>query len=150
MNSAVNLTIYFQLLENLGGFIDLRTLKISPNEISTSKWGDLLIMKLKNGQAFVLANTSSCGIGPKKEDVIKLDGKFMGRLMARTVLIKVLSSGAQPMVLVVNLCVEFFPTGSQIFQGIREEAYRNPKNETNVIQKNKGYLFIFVLKNLME
>ncbi len=118
------LTIYFQLLENLGGFIDLRTLKISPNEISTSKYGDLVIMKLKNGQAFVLANTSSGGIGPKKEDVVKLDGILLGRLMARTVLIKVLSSGAQPMVLVVNLSVEFFPTGSQIFQGIREEAYK--------------------------
>ena len=65
------LTIYFQLLENLGGFIDLRSLKISPNGISTSKWGDLIIMKLKNGQAFVLANTSSGGIGPKHEDEIK-------------------------------------------------------------------------------
>ncbi|MCK4475395.1 MAG: hypothetical protein KAU16_01575 [Methanophagales archaeon] len=118
------LTIYFQLLENIGGFIDLRSLKISPNEISTSKWGDLVIMKLKNGQAFVLANTSSGGIGPKKEDVVKLDGKLLGRLMARTVLIKVLSSGAQPIVLVVNLSVEFFPTGSQIFQGIREEAHK--------------------------
>lgn len=118
------LTIYFQILENIGGFIDLRSLKISPNEISTSKCGDLVIMKLKNGQAFVLANTSSGGIGPKKEDVVKLDGKLLGLLMARTVLIKVLSSGAQPIILVVNLSVEFFPTGSQIFQGIREEAHK--------------------------
>lgn len=118
------LTIYFQLLENIGGFIDIRSMKISPNEISTSKWGDLIIMKLKNGQAFVLANTSSGGIGPKKEDVVKLDGKLLGQLMARTVLVKVLSSGAQPIVLVANLSVEFLPTGSKIFQGIREEAYK--------------------------
>ena len=33
------LTIYFQLLENIEGFIDLRSLRISPNEISTSNWG---------------------------------------------------------------------------------------------------------------
>ncbi|MGB7532807.1 MAG: hypothetical protein WA977_07510 [Halobacteriota archaeon] len=118
------LTIYFQLLENIGGFINLRSLKISPNEISISKCGDLVIMKLKNGQAFVLANTSSGGIGPKKEDVVKLDGILLGRLMARTVLIKVLSSGAQPIVLVANLSVGFFSTGSQIFQGIREEAHK--------------------------
>ncbi len=118
------LTIYFQLLENLGGFIDLRSLKISPNEISTSKWGNLVIMKLRNGQAIVLANTSSGGIGPKKEDVVKLDGKLLGRLMARAVLIKVLSSGAQPIALVANLSVELFPTGSQIFRGIREEAHK--------------------------
>jgi hypothetical protein len=118
------LTIYFQLLENLGGFIDLRSLKIAPNEISTSKWGDLVVMKFRNGQAFVLANTSSGGIGPKKEDRVKLDGKLLGQLMARTVLIKVLSSGAQPIALVTNLSVELFPTGSQIFQGIREEAHK--------------------------
>ena len=118
------LTIYFQLLENIGGFIDLRSLRISPNEISTSKWGDLVIMKLKSGQAIVLANTSSGGIGPKREDVVKLDGKVLGRLMARTVLIKVLSSGAQPIALIVNLSVEFFPTGSQVFQGIREETHK--------------------------
>ncbi|MCW3138856.1 MAG: ribbon-helix-helix domain-containing protein [Methanophagales archaeon] len=118
------LTIYFQLLENIGGFIDLRSLKISPNEISTSKWADLVIMKLKNGQAFVLANTSSGGIGPKKKDVVKLDGKLLGQLMARTALIKVLSSGALPIALVANLSVECFPTGSKIFQGIREEAHK--------------------------
>jgi selenophosphate synthetase-related protein len=44
--------------------------------------------------------------------------------MARTVLIKVLSSGAQPIALIVNLSVEFFPTGSQVFQGMREEAHK--------------------------
>ena len=118
------LTIYFQLLENIGGFVNLRSLKISPNEISISKCGDLVIIKLKNGQALVLANTSSGGIGPKPEDVVRLDGILLGRLMARTVLIKVLSSGAQPIVLVTNLSVGFFPTGSQIFQGIREEAHK--------------------------
>ncbi len=52
------LTIYFQLLENIGGFINLRSLKISPNEISISKCGDLVIMKLKNGQA--LADCFGC------------------------------------------------------------------------------------------
>ncbi|MDI6810745.1 MAG: hypothetical protein QMD80_03575 [archaeon] len=81
-------------------------------------------MKLKNGQVIVLANTSSGGIGPKKEDMVKLDGKLLGRLMARAVLIKVLSSGAQPIALVANLSVELFPTGSQIFRGIREEVLK--------------------------
>ncbi len=118
------LTIYFQVLENIGGFIDLRSLKIAPDAVSSTKWGDLVIMKLGNGRAFVLANSSSGGIGPKNEDIVKLDGKLLGQLMARTVLIKVLSSGAQPIALVVNLSVEFFPTGSQIFQGVREEAYK--------------------------
>ncbi len=118
------LTIYFQLLENIGGFINLRSMKIAPDEISISKWGDLVIMKLKNGQVLVLANTSSGGIGPKREDQIKIDGTLLGRLMARTVLIKILAVGAQPIVLIVNLSVEFFPTGSQIFQGIREESHK--------------------------
>jgi len=118
------LTIYLQLLENIGEFVELRSLSISREEISTSNFGDLIIMKLKNGQAIVLANTSSGGIGPKHEDEIKLDGEVFGRLMARTVLIKVLASGAQPIALIANLSVEFFPTGSRIFQGIREEALK--------------------------
>ncbi|MHC1636074.1 MAG: ribbon-helix-helix protein, CopG family [Candidatus Methanospirareceae archaeon] len=116
------LTIYLQLLENIGGFIDLRSLKISLNEVSTSKWGEIVIMRLRNGQVIVLANTSSGGIGPKEEDVVKLDGKLLGRLMARTALIKVISSGAAPIAMVANLSVELLPTGSLIFQGIREEA----------------------------
>jgi len=116
------LTIYLQLLENIGEFVELRSLKISREDIFTSNFGDLIIMKLKNGQAIVLANTSSGGIGPKHEDKIKLDGEVFGRLMARTVIIKVLASGAQPIALIANLSVEFFPTGSRIFQGIREEA----------------------------
>ena len=118
------LTIYLQLLENIGEFVEFRSLSISREEILTSNFGDLIIMKLKNGQAIVLANTSSGGIGPKHEDEIKLDGKVFGRLMARTVIIKVLASGAQPIALIANLSVEFFPTGSRIFQGIREEALK--------------------------
>jgi len=118
------LTIYFQILENIGGFIDLRSLKIAPDTVSSTKWGDLVIMRLANGRVFVLANSSSGGIGPKRGDSVNLDGKLLGQLMARTVLIKALSSGAQPVGLVVNLSVEFFPTGALIFQGVREEAHK--------------------------
>jgi hypothetical protein len=139
------LTIYLQILENIGGFIDTRSLKIFPDQIYTSKLGDLIIMKLKNGQAIIMANTSSGGIGPKQEDVVKLNGKVLGRLMARTVLIKVLSSGALPIALIANLSVEFIPTGSTIFQGIREEAYKvkameilNGHTEENITTKQTG------------
>ena len=123
------LTIYLQLLENIGGFVDLRNTKISRDQIFTLKLCNLLIMRLKNGQIIVLANTSSGGIGSKPEDEVKLEDEVLGRLMARTVLIKVLSSGALPIVLIANLSVEFLPTGFRIFQGIREEAYKIKETE---------------------
>jgi hypothetical protein len=49
------------------------------------------------------------------------------KLMARTLIIKVLASGAQPIALFANLDVEFFPTWSRISQGIREEALKIKK-----------------------
>ncbi|MHC1585167.1 MAG: ribbon-helix-helix domain-containing protein [Candidatus Syntropharchaeia archaeon] len=123
------LTIYFSILENLGEFTDVRNLKITPNQISTTKLRDILVLRLKNRQAIVIANTSSGGVGPKPDDRIRLDGDEVGRLMARTALIKVLSSGASPITLIANLSVERFPSGFEIFRGIREVAQRAKVNE---------------------
>lgn len=116
------LTIYLSLLENVGDFSGIRGLKIKPAEIGATRRKGLLLLHLKNRQVIALGATSCGGIGEKPGDVLKIDGRTLGRIMARTALIKVIVVGATPIALVCNLSVEFDPSGIEIFGGIRDEA----------------------------
>ncbi|VUT27682.1 MAG: hypothetical protein SYNGOMJ08_00232 [Candidatus Syntrophoarchaeum sp. GoM_oil] len=116
------LTIYLSLLENMGDFAGIRGLKITPSEIGTTRRRDLLLLHLKNRQVIALGNTSSGGIGEKAGDNLHIDGRTLGKIMARTALIKVIAVGARPISLVCNLSVELNPSGLPIFSGIREES----------------------------
>jgi hypothetical protein len=116
------LTIYLSLLENMGDFSGIRGLKITPSEISATRRRDLLLLHLKNRQVIALGSTSSGGIGEKAGDKLHLDGRTLGKIMARTALIKVIAVGASPITLIGNLSVELNPSGLAIFSGIREES----------------------------
>jgi len=65
---------------------------------------------------------SSGGIGPKRLDKVKVDGRTVGRFMARVALMEALSVGAYPICIVNTLAVEPEPTGIQIIKGIRAEV----------------------------
>ncbi|MCW7076343.1 MAG: ribbon-helix-helix protein, CopG family [Candidatus Syntrophoarchaeum sp.] len=116
------LTIYLSLLENIGDFSGIRGLKINSREISATRRRDLLLLHLKNRQVIALGSTSSGGIGEKAGDKLQIDGRILGKIMARTALIKVIAVGASPITLVGNLSVELNPSGLAIFGGIREES----------------------------
>ena len=116
------LTIYLTLLENVGNFSGIRGLRIKPSEITATRRRDLLLLRLRNRQVITLGNTSSGGVGNKPGDKLQIDGRVLGRIMARTALIKVVAVGATPIALVCNLTVELAPSGLSIFSGIREES----------------------------
>ncbi|HDM36248.1 MAG TPA: ribbon-helix-helix protein, CopG family, partial [Candidatus Syntrophoarchaeum butanivorans] len=82
------LTIYLSLLESVGDISGIRGLKIKPAEIGATRRKGLLLLHLKNRQVIALGATSCGGIGEKPGDVLKMDGRTLGRIMARTALIK--------------------------------------------------------------
>jgi selenophosphate synthetase-related protein len=83
---------------------------------------DLLLFQLPNDQLLVVACDSSGGIGPKPLDKLKVSGHILGKFTARAVLMEVLAAGATPICVVDALGVEAKPTGTEILEGIREEA----------------------------
>jgi selenophosphate synthetase-related protein len=83
---------------------------------------DLLLFQLPNDQLLVVACDSSSGIGPKPLDKLKVSGHILGKFTARAALMEVLAAGATPICIVDALGVEAKPTGTEILEGIREEA----------------------------
>ena len=70
----------------------------------------------------VAGSTSSGAVGPKPLDKVKVDGKILGKFLARVALMDVTATGAFPLLLSVTLGVEKDPTGNQIIEGIKHEA----------------------------
>ncbi|RZN69195.1 MAG: CopG family transcriptional regulator [Candidatus Methanolliviera hydrocarbonicum] len=118
-----SLIVYLNLLENLGEFVSLRDLKLFPRDIRSERFRDTSILHLKD-LCVVISSTSSGAIGSKDEDIIKIDERELGRIMARCAIIKIISLGAHPALLVSNLSVEYHPMGARIFEGIFLEAKR--------------------------
>ncbi len=87
----------------------------------SSKYRDLTLVSLTEDCVLVIACDSAGGIGPKELDSVKVPGYVLGRFTARVALMELLAAGAQPVVLVSNVCVEPDPGGSEITQGIDEE-----------------------------
>lgn len=83
---------------------------------------DLSIVEIDQEKVLVIACDSAGGIGPKKDDALKVPGETVGRFTARVALMEVLAVGAKPISIVNTLAVEFDPTGKQILQGIIQEA----------------------------
>ena len=67
-------------------------------------------------------STSSGAVGPKIEDKVKVEGRVLGKFLARVALMDVIATGAFPVLLSVTLGVEKEPTGNEILEGIRREA----------------------------
>jgi selenophosphate synthetase-related protein len=116
------LTIYLHLTENVGTMLRPIVFQVKPAQITYTRRGDVSILKVPTGHAIVAGSTSSGAVGPKELDKIKVDGRMLGKFLARVALMDVTATGAFPLLLSVTLGVEKEPTGNQILEGIRKEA----------------------------
>jgi hypothetical protein len=130
------LTIYLHLTENVGTMLRPIVFQVKPAQISYSRHGDVSILKLPTGHAIVTGSTSSGAVGPKELDKVKVDGKVLGKFLARVALMDVTATGAFPLQLSVTLGVESEPTGNEIIEGIKREARTIGLDPNQVLMEN--------------
>ncbi|MGA3290623.1 MAG: ribbon-helix-helix protein, CopG family [Candidatus Bathyarchaeia archaeon] len=116
------LTVYLHLVENVGTMLRPIVFQVKPAQITYTRRGDVSILKVPTGHAIVAGSTSSGAVGPKIMDKVKVDGRMLGKFLARVALMDVIATGAFPLLLSVTLGVEKEPTGNEILEGIRREA----------------------------
>jgi ribosomal protein S8 len=130
------LTIYLHLTENIGTMLRPIVFQVKPTQISYTRRGDVSILKVPTGHAIVAGSTSSGAIGPKEMDKVKVDGRVLGKFLARVALMDVSATGAFPLLLSVTLGVEKEPTGNAIIEGIRGETRSIGLDPNQVIMEN--------------
>jgi hypothetical protein len=130
------LTIYLHLTENVGTMLRPLVFQVKPAQISYTRRGDVSILKIPTGHAIVAGSTSSGAVGPKEMDKVKVDGRVLGKFLARVALMDVSATGAFPLLLSVTLGVEKEPTGNAIIEGIRGEARSIGLDPNQVIMEN--------------
>ena len=130
------LTIYLHLTENVGTMLRPIVFQVKPAQISYTRRGDVSILKVPTGHAIVAGSTSSGAVGPKEMDKVKVDGRMLGKFLARVALMDVSATGAFPLLLSVTLGVEKEPTGNAILEGIRGEARSIGLDPNQVIMEN--------------
>jgi hypothetical protein len=130
------LTIYLHLTENVGTMLRPIVFQVKPAQISYARHGDVSIMKMPTGHAIVTGSTSSGAVGPKEMDHVKVDGKILGKFLARVALMDVTATGAFPLQLSVTLGVESEPTGNDIIEGIKREARNIGLDPNQVLMEN--------------
>jgi selenophosphate synthetase-related protein len=69
-------------------------------------------------------------------DKVKVDGRTLGKFLARVALMDVTATGAFPVQLSVTLGVEKEPTGNQIIEGIKREARSIGLDPNQVLMEN--------------
>ena len=116
------LVVYLHIVENVGTMLRPITFQVKPAQITYTRRGDISILKVPTGHAIVVGSTSSGGIGPKTMDNVKVQGRVLGKFLARVALMDVAATGAFPLLLSVTLGVEKEPTGREILEGIRNEC----------------------------
>jgi selenophosphate synthetase-related protein len=116
------LLVYLHIVENVGTMLRPITFQVKPAQITYTRRGDVSILKVPTGHAIVVGSTSSGGIGPKTMDNVKVQGRVLGKFLARVALMDVAATGAFPLLLSVTLGVEKEPTGREISEGIRNEC----------------------------
>ena len=130
------LTIYLHITENVGTIIRPIVFQVKPTQISYTRRGDVSILKVPTGHAIVAGSTSSGAVGPKEMDKVKVDGRVLGKFLARVALMDVSATGAFPLLLSVTLGVEKEPTGNAIIEGIKSEARSIGLDPNQVIMEN--------------
>src|SRR4030042_5659078 len=116
------LVLYLHLVENVGTMLRPIVFQVKPAQIKYARRGDVSILKVPTGHAIVVGSTSAGGVGPKAMDQVKVEGRVLGKFLARVALMDVAATGAFPLLLSVTLGVEKEPTGNEILEGIRHEA----------------------------
>lgn len=80
---------------------------------------------IDTGESYiVIAVDSFGGIGPKECDVVKLPVGKWGRAILRVPIMEVIASGAEPILVIDALGVEYDPMGKEVIIAIREELSR--------------------------
>jgi hypothetical protein len=130
------LTVYLHIVENVGTMLRPIAFQVKPAQITYTRRGDVSILKIPTGHAIVVGCTSSGAIGPKSLDKVKVKGKVLGKFLARVALMDVVATGAFPLSLSVTLGVEKEPTGTEILDGIRNEAIILGLDPNQVLMEN--------------
>lgn len=130
------LTVYLHLIENVGTMLRPIVFQVKPAQIMYTRRGDVSILKVPTGHAIVAGSTSSGAVGPKIMDKVKVDGRVLGKFLARVALMDVTATGAFPLLLSVTLGVEKEPTGNEILEGIRGEARSIGLDTNQVLMEN--------------
>ena len=130
------LTVYLHLVENVGTMLRPIVFQVKPAQITYTRRGDVSILKVPTGHAIVVGSTSSGAVGPKIMDKVKVDGRVLGKFLARVALMDVIATGAFPLLLSVTLGVEKEPTGNEILEGIRREARSLGLDPNQVLMEN--------------
>lgn len=87
----------------------------SADRVEIRRIRDLLIL----ADELVIATDSIGGIGPKPADTVKADARTVAHFALRVPLLEVICSGATPIAVIDDLCVELEPTGRQMIDEIR-------------------------------
>lgn len=130
------LTVYLHLVENVGTMLRPIAFQVKPSQIGYIRRGDVSILKIPTGHAIVVGSTSSGGVGPKAMDTLKVQGRVVGKFLARVALIDVAATGAFPLLLSATLGVEKEPVGREILEGIRTEAMVLGLEPNQVLMEN--------------
>jgi selenophosphate synthetase-related protein len=130
------LTLYLHLIDNVGTMLRPMAFQVKPSQITYTRRGDVTILRVPTGHAIVVGSTSSGAIGPKVMDKVKVDGRVLGKFLARVALMDVTATGAFPLSLSVTLGVEKEPTGNEIIEGIKREARTIGLDPNQVIMEN--------------
>ena len=96
---------------------------------------DLLILD----GTLVIAADSIGGIGPKPADTVHADARTVAHFALRVPLLEVICSGARPIAVIDNLCVELEPTGVPMLveiQRLAAEAGVGPLAVTGSTEEN--------------
>src|SRR5665647_1484915 len=83
------LTFYLHLTENVGTMLRPIVFQVKPAQITYTRRGDVSILKVPTGHAIVAGSTSSGAVGPKEMDKVKVDGRILGKFLARVALMDV-------------------------------------------------------------
>lgn len=86
---------------------------------------DLSILSLSDGQQLVIACDSNASVGEKPADYHKCVYEEAAVSALKVPMMEVIATGAEPMIVVNNLCVEMEGTGKRIIEIMRKELERH-------------------------
>lgn len=99
---------------------------------------DVKIIDLNLEKKIAISCDSCGGIGDKPEDRINVPLDVTGMLTARVCLMELISIGAKPKVITINICNEPYPTGQEILKGITQEISNNKLTCELIISTEKN------------
>lgn len=89
-------------------------------QVAVERFRDLLLTRIGEDTAIVVACDSSGAIGNKPLDHLQWPGHEVGKTAVKVPIMEVLAAGATPLIVVDALSVEMNPTGLPILEGIKE------------------------------